>query len=818
MIRSFALLMIGTALWAAETPKIVRISVHPQQANLSGDRPRQSLLVMAVQDDGVERDITAQATYATSPSSVIRVTAAFAAEAVSDGNAKLIVSYAGHKAQASYTVADSSTKRAVSFLGDIAPILTERGCTGSNCHGSVRGKAGFKLSLFGAKPEVDYEAVTKSNNGRRVNPAKPEESLILSKPTMRVAHGGGLRFKPDSQQFDLIRRWIASGMVYDTGTPRLQSVQVHPPEQILVGADAKQRLIVSGRYSDGTTADITQHVRYSSNDDTTASVNDEGLVTARRRGETAIMIRIQGKTAVTRIAVIPSPPGPNYPVTVSHNVIDEQVFAKLKRLNIEPSPLSEDHVFVRRVYLDTLGVLPTAAETRRFMADSSPDKRARLIDALLDRPEFTDLWALKFADLFQLGGTGLKGGWQLYRWLRQSIDERRPYDQIVRDMVLGGGSFVYNPTPNFYVGLFTGPEGMVTQVSQSLLGVRMDCAKCHDHPFENWTQNDFYSFGAFFTRIVRKAEPYGLFEHSIAVRPTGKPSYDYLGNNKEFLDPATKQPAKPRFLGGETVDFGSDDNIREKLADWITSPRNPFFTRTFVNRVWKHYMNRGVVEPVDDFRVSNPPSNPALLDALAADAVRAKYDLRSLCRTILNSRTYQLSAKANASNESDKLNYSRYYVKRQIAEAMFDNIAKTTSAHLKIPGAPPGENAMKVAIGSPNYFLSAFGKVGAREQICERDHEATVAQAMHLINGDTIQQVITKPRNLLDRLLARQDLDDAQRLNEIYLTAFSRPPTDRESSSFLAMLKDAAGDDARKRVYQDLLWAVLNSKEYAYIY
>ena len=312
---------------------------------------------------------------------------------------------------------------------------------------------------------------------------------------------------------------------------------------------------------------------------------------------------------------------------------------------------------------------------------------------------------------------------------------------------------------------------------------------------------------------------YGLFEHSIAIRPTGKPSYDFLGNNKEFLDPKTKQPVTARFLGGESVEFGPDDDVREKLADLITSPRNPFFKRTLVNRVWKHFMNRGLVEPVDDFRVSNPASNPALLDALAAEAVKAKYDLRTICRTILNSRTYQLSAQANSSNEFDNLNYSRYYVKRQMAESLFDNITKTTSARLKIPGSPPGENAMKVAIGSPNYFLTTFGRAGAREQICERDRETTVAQAIDFINGDTIQQVVTKPGNLLDRLLARQRPGRCGPAEEeIYLTAFSRPPTPREASNFLELLKNRLPTMRESVCIRICFGRSLNSKEFAYVY
>jgi hypothetical protein len=389
---------------------------------------------------------------------------------------------------------------------------------------------------------------------------------------------------------------------------------------------------------------------------------------------------------------------------------------------------------------------------------------------------------------------------------------------MVREMIVGTGSYVYDPTANFYIGLFSGPEGMVTQVSQSLLGVRMDCAKCHDHPFENWTQDDFYGMGAFFTRLVRKAEPYGLFEHAVVLRPTGKPSYDYVGNNQEFLNPRTKQPVKPRFLGGDTMEFRADEDIREKLADWLASPRNPWFTKTLVNRVWKHYLGRGVVEPVDDFRVSNPPSNPVLLDRLAEYQVKVKYDLRALCRAILNSRTYQLSSMANPSNESDTLNYSRFYVKRQTAEVLFDAMGQASEARQKIPGAPPEARAISVAVGSPNYFLTTFGKMGARDQICERDQEPNVAQAMHLINGDTIQAIVTRRANIVGRLLSQRDWPDDRRMEEMYLAALSRAPTEKEASHFLSLLKDANGEEARNLVYQDLLWAILNSKEFAFVY
>ena len=408
------------------------------------------------------------------------------------------------------------------------------------------------------------------------------------------------------------------------------------------------------------------------------------------------MIRTQGKTSVARIAVIPQVPGNDYPNTPQINFIDELVFAKLKRLDIRPSPLADDSTFVRRAYTDVLGVLPTAEETRRFLAAKEADKRARLIDELLARPEFVDVWAMKFADLFQAGVTGIKGGWQLYWWLHRSLEQDKPYDAMVRELLLGAGSFVYDPTVNFYAGLFNGPEGVVTQVSQSLLGVRMDCAKCHDHPFERWTQDDFYGMAGFFSRLQRKHEPYGLFENAISLRPDSKPTYDYLNNNKEVLHPRTKASLVPRYLGGETVIAKPGVDVRRYLADWLTSPKNPWFSRTIANRIWRHFMGRAVVEPVDDFRVTNPPSNPKLLDALAEYLASNRFSLKTLTRAILNSRAYQLSSATIPSNENDSLNYSRYYLKRRTAEELFDALGQAADSP-QIPGYPQGARAIGAA-------------------------------------------------------------------------------------------------------------------------
>src|SRR5262245_46362364 len=801
----------------AAHPRLVRISVFPEQVHLAGKKARQALLVTGLYSDGVERDVTSQAHFSIKTPSVVEITSQGLVLPLQQGRVEAVASLEGKNAKVIINVASLEGSRKLTFLQDISPILTQKGCTGSNCHGSVRGKANFKLSLFGARPDLDFDEIVKGDGGRRINRDKPAESPLLRKPTFQEAHGGGERFKIESLEYQAILEWISSGLEYDTGGPRLEEIAIYPQERILVGVGSRQHLIVTGRLSDGSHADLTQQVRYTSNDESIATVNDAGEITAKRRGETSIMARTLGQAVVAKIAVIEQAPGPNYPALSIGNAFDVPVFAKLRKLGIVPSKLADDSVFLRRVYLDTLGVLPTIDETRRFLVSNDLQKRSTLIDELLDRPEFVDLWALKFADLFQLGtNTGAKGGWQLYRWIRQSLTDNKPYDQMVREMLLGGGSFVYDPTVNFYHGLWKGPEGMVTQVSQALLGIRMDCAKCHDHPFERWTQDDFYGMAAFFTRLEFKAESYGLFERAIAVRPTRKPSYDYINNNKELLHPKTHQHLTARFLTGATVEDRPGEDLRETLADWITSPKNPWFSRAIANRVWRHYLGRGIVEPVDDLRATNPPSNQVLLDTLADHLVQDKYDLKKLIKAILNSRTYQTSSTPNASNEHDQINYSRFYLKRQIAESLYDSMGQAAEVSLKIPGYPPGAKAMSVAVGSPNYFLMTFGRTQFRDQICERDHEPNVAQAMNLVNGETINALVTSSGNIVDRLLGRLDLRDENRIEEIYLAALTRRPTAQE----LAEVMPKLGGDAvsRKQVFQDLLWAILNTKEFAYIY
>ena len=707
---------------------------------------------------------------------------------------------------------------ATSFVDDIAPILTRKGCAGANCHGSVRGKADFKLSLFNSNTSLDYKAVLKDDGGRRVDLENPKQSLILQKPTFEVAHGGGQHFEIGSPEYETILSWLSEGAPYSIpGRPTLENIEVSPAERILVGEESNQQLKVTGTYSNGSRRDLTRSVRYLSTDDTVAIVDESGKVTAQRRGEAAIMVRTLGLAAVSRIAVINEAPPADYPEVPRHNVIDELVFGKLDRLGVVPSVLATDEVFVRRAFLDTIGVLPTPEETRRFLDSEEANKRARLIDELIERPEYPDFWGMKLADLYQAGmGTGIKGAYQLSRWLRDSLRENKPYDRLVRDLLMGSGPFVYTPTPNYYVGLLQGPEGMATQFSQAILGVRLQCAKCHDHPFERWSRDDFYGLAAFFSRLERKEEPYGRFEHTVIVRPNHKPTYDYLGN-KELKHPVTGEYVPAKFLGGPLAEQGPGEDPRPKLAEWVSDPSNPFFARAIANRIWKHYMGRGIVEGVDDFRITNPPSNDALLAALASYLVEHDFNLKELMRLILNAWCYQLSAQPNDTNQEDTINYSRFYLKRLMAETLFDAMGQVAGKRLKIPGQAPGDKAIDVFFGSGNYYLGAFGKPMFRDVICERDQQATVAQALHLVSGDTIQELVTSSGNIIDELLSRLDLNDERRLGELYLAAYSRNPTTEEKGRLIEMLSATVGEQ-KKEIYQDLLWAFFNSQEFAYVH
>jgi hypothetical protein len=702
--------------------------------------------------------------------------------------------------------ADGVTPK-LSFVNDIVPIFTKSGCANSNCHGSIRGQNGFKLSLFGYEPELDYQAIVKDQNGRRIDLANPATSLVLRKPTFQVPHGGGERFKSGSLEYDAILDWIRSGASYDSpGSPRLQTISVSPGELTINGIGSRRQLSVTGIYTNGSREDLTRKVQYSPNDESVVTVGASGEITARRAGETAIMVRTLGKAIAARIAVIENQPLKKYPVTTSNNFVDDLVFAKLRRLNIVPSPLSSDEEFVRRVYLDVTGLLPSLEETREFVASPDQRKRATLIDRLLERPEFAEVWATRFSDLFRVGllDQGHKGGRLMYTWLRNSIAADKPYNEFATELLTASGNLFFQPTANFYyITEFSEPENIATNISQVFLGVRLECARCHNHPWEKWTQDDFWGFAGFFGRMGIK-DTYQNDESQVLLKAKG-----------EVLHPKTKKPVQPKYLDGPGETEGPDEDIREKLARWMTAPGNPWFARAIVNRVVKHYLGRALVEPVDDFRVTNPPSNEALLDALAQDFVRNGYHLRHTIRLLLNSRVYQLASQPNDTNRGDQVNYSRYYPKRLMAEQLIDAISQVTGVPEKYRGQMSGTRAMSIPQGAPSYFLQTFGRVKAREVICERDSQPDMAQTMHLISGETLQRQITAKSGTLDRWLADSSLGDEEIAHRLFVSVLARQPDSRELALALEPIR-AKGAGSRRQAFEDVLWALFNSKEFLY--
>ncbi len=695
----------------------------------------------------------------------------------------------------------------VSFVKDIVPILTKSGCANSNCHGSIRGQAEFKLSLFGYDPDLDYEAITVGSEGRRVNRDKAEESLILLKPTFQVPHGGGERFKVGSLEYSAILEWIREGATFDSpGSPRIESLTVSPEEITLIGIGSRAQLTAIAAYSDGSREDVTKTVQYSPNDESVVGVSHDGEIKTLRAGETAIMVRTLGKAVAARVVVVAEPPMKDYPAVPENNLIDTLVFSKLRRLNLIPSELSGDREFLRRSYLDTIGLLPTLEETEEFVHSQEPQKRATLIDDLLKRPEFAELWATKFSDLFRAGllDQGAKGARLFYHWIRTAILEDKPYNEFATELITASGNLWFNPTANFYyITERSEPENIATNISQVFLGVRLECARCHNHPWEKWTQDDFWSFAAFFSRMGVK-DTYGGDESEIFLKDSG-----------EVIHPKTKKPVQAKYLDGPSATEGLDEDIREKLAQWITSAQNPWFARNIVNRLWKHYLGRGTVEPPDDFRITNPPSNEVLLDALTKDFLEHGYSVRHTVRTILNSRVYQLTSEPNRTNHEDKLNYSHYYPKRLMAEQLMDAISQVTGIPEKYQGHLIGARAMTIPSGAPSYFLETFGRLKDREKICERETQPDMAQTMHLISGQTIHKKIAAKGGTLDRWLEDPSLTDEEIVRRLFLATLVRPPSERELDVALAPIR-SKGMRARREAFEDILWVIFNCKEFLF--
>jgi hypothetical protein len=837
-LRAFSLAMAVPLLGAAE-PKVLSLQVKPETATLAGAGARQQFIAIARMSDGMEVDVTAETAWSATPTATVRIAAEGLVTAQADGAAALHARYGGHAARAALRVHDSARVRQIRFDRDVQAVFTKHGCNSAACHGGVKGKGGFKLSAGGAHPAEDhewivqggvYQVLTKEAKGERlprVDLKQPEQSLLLRKATGEVAHGGGRRFRAGSPDYALLLDWIRRGAPADaaagTGQARLERLEVFPP-LVILRAGGRHRLLVTGHYSDGSREDLTHQVVYQSNNAAVAEASADGVVTAVGKGETSILIRAAGQVASAAAGVIGDPVA-KYPAVPRANYIDEHVFAKLRRFHIVPSALSSDAEFLRRVCLDLTGTLPPPERVREFLASKDPRKREKLADALIGSPEFVDFWTFRFSDVFRVAlfANGIQPKWsQAYgEWIRESIERNKPYDEWARERLAASG---YDPASRHYLPydvIGPPPDTMAEQV-RVFFGRRMDCAQCHNHPYENWSQDQFWGLAAFFGPLFKlgvNGNEYVIFDHP---RMDDFGSADVGGSDDlKLKHPRTKAELKPAFLDGVAPRIHPRENPRQHLARWMTS--HPYFAEAIANRLWGWFFGRGLVDPVDDFRSTNPPTHPELLAALAEDLRGHGYDLRHLMRRIVLSRTYQLSSETNATNRDDRLNYSHAWPRPLEAEVLLDAISDVTGVPERFTNgisdparataqAPAGTRA--VQLREPDWFYSRFLDLYGRPNrlgIPERDGKANLGQALHRLAGEAYTDKVDAPGGRLARLL-HQDAPNARIIEEFYLAALTRFPTREEFDSLEPLL---AAQPDRRRALADFVWAVISSREFS---
>lgn len=688
------------------------------------------------------------------------------------------------------------------FENDILPILGRHGCNSSGCHGKAEGQGGFKLSVFGSDPDADFAALTKEGRGRRVFPAKPEESLLLRKGSGRTAHGGGTKLVYGSPDYQMVCDWIAVGMpIGSPDAPRVIALRVEPGERVMA-VKSEVALKVYAQYSDGSEKDVTRHARFQSNNDAVAVVAADGRVTSLEvPGEAAVMAAYLGEVGLFRTIV----PRPGPPVASQNlprfNFIDELVDRKLAKLNVAASPVCDDAEFLRRVSLDLTGTLPTPHAVRKFLSDRSPDKRAKLVEGLLKTPEFADLWAMRWADLLRVerAALGHERAYGYYKWIRSSIAANKPFDQFARELVTAEGPLAEVGPANFYK-VVTKPGEMAATLSQVFLGVRIGCAECHHHPFDRWTQTDYYGMVGLFAPVAARGR------EAEAVFASGNPGTNH---------PRTRKPVFAHALGVAEPDADPKGDRRLVLAEWMTQSDNPYFARNLANRVWAWLLGAGLVEPVDDVRATNPPSNPELLGALAKFTVENKYDVRKLITLITASRVYQTSSRPNPTNEKDERNFSRALFKRPDAEVLLDIVCQATGVPERFTGSPGVSRAVQLWDSKVRHdFLKLFGRpVRATACECERTREPSVSQVLNLLNSSGVQAKLSHEGGTVARLV-REQKDDAKIVEELYLTFFARFPTQDEKAFAVNHLKAHA--DTRQAAVEDLAWAMLNSTEFLF--
>jgi hypothetical protein len=819
----FRLSVLQVVLWMpasgnAQANDSNPVTVSPTNVVLQGNFAEAQVLVSDGDPTNKRSvDLTNAVQFESTNPGVVQVTSPGRLLAVGNGSAEVRVTHSGQTTLIGVTVTDHEPVPKIGFDSHIRPIISRLGCNAGACHASQFGKGGFVLSVVGFDPEMDHQAMVRDRQQRRVSLVDPEESLLLKKPTLAVAHGGGRKLSEGSVPYETLLAWLktgAPGPVKDS--PVVSRIVVEPRERIAV-PEQTQQLRVVAHYSDGRKRDVTAWSKFDSTDDAVLSVTADGLVTVEGRGQAPIMVRFEGQADIAMF-VSPFGPEPDLNAWTSQNFIDDLAAAKFRELGIVPSGLCDDATFIRRAFLDAIGSIPTPEQTRQFIADTDPEKRRRLIDALLgltgnpelDRfnDQYAAVWTLKWSDLLRNTSNGAAADeqrmWAMHNWIRDSFRTNKPFDQFVRELITAKGS-IFSSGPASYFKINSNSADLAESTAQIFLGTRLQCAKCHHHPFEKYSQADYYAFSAFFSRVGNKtSEEFGLFgrETVVMVRSAG-----------DVRHPRTGQILKPKPLEGDEVDHELDRRI--PLAAWLTSSSNREFSKSVVNRYVSYLLGRGLVEPVDDMRATNPPTNPALMDALADHFIASSFDLKQLIRVIMSSRLYQLESQPTKDNASDNKFYSHFRVKRISAEPLLDAIDHVTGTPTKFKGLPPGTRAIELPDGEyPDHFLNTFAKprrVSVCE--CERMPDENLGQALHTLNGDIIASKLSSKTGRIATLTG-SGKSDSDIVRELYMVALCRDPSEAELQSSLEFLPEAA---SRQEFFEDLLWTLINSKPFLFV-
>ena len=804
IVRYVTPLLLFTLLLASPAAAEGRLTWYPESMTLSGQDTSQGLLIEWIDERGHGKDLTRDAVYRSLDESVCIVDKNGIVTATGDGQTIVETDVDGSVIRIPIHVAHTALPPERYFQTDVVPILSRYACNSSGCHGKAEGQNGFKLSVFGFDPIADYTALVQESRGRRVIVAAPERSLLLTKASGATAHGGGVRIEPGMQAYRVVREWISAGAEFATEHPHVDRIELYPRERILdFGSTQQVRLMA--HFDDGSHRDVTNLARFHSNNEGLATVDKEGLIQiGSAPGHVAIMASFLEEMETLQI-LIPNPPQPELTANTSsaesvapQNFIDEHVDRRLGQLNLVPSGPCDDATYLRRVFLDIIGTLPTPAEARKFLDDPSENKRALIVDELLERPEYAIYWSLKWSDTLRVDREilGHKAAYAYYRWIRESFEDNRPFNEFAAEIITANGALKNAPQANFYKAVTeSGKQSAV--LSQVFLGLRLECAECHHHPFDRISQTDYHGMRAFF--------------ENVSLKPTARGEMMMSQGDAKVKHPRSGDDILAHPLYEKPT---ASDEPRLELAAWMTSTSNPWFGKNISNRIWAHFMGRGLVEPVDDLRVTNPPSNPELLDALATSFAESGFDAKVLIGEIVASNAYQRSTTPNSSNERDEQNYSRALFRRLDAEVLLDAICQVTGVPEKFETNPLGIRAIELwDSGSRHYFLKLFGRPLRKTACeCERNVDASVAQVLHVLNSSELQNKLSHPNGQLAQW-AVDHRDNTQLVNELYLAFYGRRPTDQEINNAVNYLTNSTD---RKTAVEDLGWSLLNSYEFLF--